>query len=273
MVGTLAQLIALVAHGNASLNVGYEGSDFYPFNSTFQFCNEVSFVDVKKLFKVKEIEIARTPNHWFTFLKDNNCRRLSLGYSPTRNPRSPDYKLAGFVGGGGTWHIASSFSSYADYWLGRWQVTNQKARDNKIWKVTYGRVAAKEKLPKLQTNSLSTYRDKLEHVLKQIEAFALRHNLEFWADYFRKGLEAMTSTAPINQTYHKDLLPNTGYSLEAKQLIAAAGQAWVFGGMGSWNDLSFDDMTENKEYERLSEELYAAINLCVEESVNSYSAS
>ena len=270
MVGTLAQLIALVSHGNAFLNEGHEARDFYPSNSTFQFCNEVHFVRLKKLFKVKEIEVARNPNDWFILLKDSNSLRLVLRYSPTSKSQFPDYKLAGLVGGGGTWYIASIFPQQADYWIGRWEVTNQNAPDNNIWKVTYGRVAEKEKLPQIQNDYLSSYKDKLEDILKQIEAFALKHSLDFWAQSFRNGLEALASNDPIRLTYHKDLLPHEGYSLDAKRLVAASSQAWVFGGMGSWNDLGFEDASEHQEYERLSQELYAAINLCVERGVNSY---
>jgi hypothetical protein len=270
MVGTLAQLVALIAHGNAFLDTGHEAQDFYPSNSTFQFCNKVGFVKVKKLFGVKEFEVARTPVDWFSFLKANGCRRLSLLYSPSSNPPFPDHKLAGLVGGGGTWYIASGFSGHADYWIGRWEVTDRNAADRRIWKVTYDRVAENAKSPEFQTYSLSSCEDKLEDTLKQTEAFALKHKLDFWAGRFRDGLDALASEDPISLTYHKDLLPPEGYSLEAKRLLAASSRAWVFGGMGSWNDLGFEDKSENEEYERLSKELYAAINLCVERGANSY---
>jgi hypothetical protein len=270
MVSTLAQLIALVSHGNAFLNGRHERRHFYPFNSTFRFCNEISFVKFKKLFRVKEIRAARTPNDWFTLLKDNNSVRLWLGYSPSSNPHFPDHKLAGLVGGGGTRYIASTFPKHADYWLGRWEVADQNAPDRRIWNVTYGRVAEKEKLPLLQANGLSSYKDKLENILKQIEAFALKHSLHSWAESFHEGLEVLTSDDPISLIYHKDLLPPEGYSLDAKRLIAACSQAWVFGGMGSWNDPGFEDTVEHQEYERLSQELYETINLCVERGANSY---
>ena len=272
MVGTLAQLIALVSHGNAFLADGYDLRNFYPSNSTFQFCNEISFVDVKKFYRVKEKEIAATPDHWFAYLKESNCRRLSLWCAPTSNPQLPDHISVAFVGGGGDWYIRSGFINHADYWLGRWEVTDQNAPDNRIWKVTYVKVSAKQKLPNLQVGDLSARKAKLEGVLKEIGAFALKHDLHLFATCFQNGLEALSSDDPIALTDHKDLLPGTGYTLEAKQLIAAASQAWVLGGMGSWNDLGFADQMEHKEYERLSEELYAAIKLCIEKGVNSYTA-
>ncbi len=44
MTGTLAQLIALTAYGNAYLTTGNLPDDFYPSNTTFQFCKTVDFV-------------------------------------------------------------------------------------------------------------------------------------------------------------------------------------------------------------------------------------
>ena len=43
--------------------------------------------------------------------------------------------------------------------------------------------------------------------------------------------------------------------LPAAQLLGAAQSAWVFGGMGSWNDLGFEG-EDQALYDRLSEELY-----------------
>jgi hypothetical protein len=270
MVSTLAQLIALVSHGNAFLHECYEAQDFYPSNSAFRFCNKVSFVRPGKQADVEEPELAPTPNDWFAFLKRNDCLRLSLEYSPTSDPMFPDHKLAGLVGGGGTWYMASSFSGHADYWLARWEVTDRNAPDKRIWTVTYGRVAEEEKLPALRTDDISSYENELVDVLKRIEAFALKHDLYSWAKSFRDGIEALAADEPPGLTYHKDLLPGDGYSIPARRLMAACCQAWVFGGMGSWNDLGFEDASENEEYERLSRELYRAVNLSVERAANSY---
>jgi hypothetical protein len=47
-------------------------------------------------------------------------------------------------------------------------------------------------------------------------------------------------------------------------MLDAAQSAWVFGGMGSWNDMSFDG-EEQREYEEVSEQLFTAVNnaICV----------
>jgi hypothetical protein len=58
--------------------------------------------------------------------------------------------------------------------------------------------------------------------------------------------------------------------LEAKQLLASAQAAWVFGGMGSWNDLGFDG-NDQQEYTALSDELFLLLNQAIGATVNTTS--
>jgi hypothetical protein len=58
--------------------------------------------------------------------------------------------------------------------------------------------------------------------------------------------------------------------LTSKQIIFSAGSAWVFGGMGSWNDLGFDSKEDNKTCERLSERFYSNINKAIIVGANTY---
>jgi len=91
--------------------------------------------------------------------------------------------------------------------------------------------------------------------------------------FYRDGLLIrMKADEPVSQIDEKDWLPGIGHSLAARQIYAAACQSWVFGGMGSWNDLVFQDPIENSEYEDLSRQLYEAINSGIELSVNSFRA-
>ena len=58
--------------------------------------------------------------------------------------------------------------------------------------------------------------------------------------------------------YHHDLVPPDWYA-EARRVLAAARRAWVFGGMGWWNDVSFEDDALLKDYESVSVDLYSAV--------------
>src|SRR5258706_16035148 len=51
--------------------------------------------------------------------------------------------------------------------------------------------------------------------------------------------------------------------LMGKCMPRAAMSAWVFGGMGLWNDLGFDG-ADGQEYERVSETLFTIINEAIE---------
>jgi hypothetical protein len=58
--------------------------------------------------------------------------------------------------------------------------------------------------------------------------------------------------------------------LEAKQLLGAVQAAWVFGGMGSWNDLGFDG-DDQQEYDKLSIELFLLLNQAICSAINTTS--
>ncbi|GAB3914442.1 hypothetical protein GCM10011575_44990 [Microlunatus endophyticus] len=51
--------------------------------------------------------------------------------------------------------------------------------------------------------------------------------------------------------------------------MAAGSRAWVFGGMGSWNDLGFPDEGVEQDYEQLSSTLFAAVLTAITTATNS----
>ena len=46
---------------------------------------------------------------------------------------------------------------------------------------------------------------------------------------------------------------------DATSMLKASMSAWVFGGMGSWNDMGFGGATQ-QEYEKVSEQLFDVLN-------------
>jgi hypothetical protein len=66
--GEIAQILALTCFGNDYLS-GQSIPRFLPANSTCESCNELHFVLVKQaLFgKLREKEIAKTPDDWFIY--------------------------------------------------------------------------------------------------------------------------------------------------------------------------------------------------------------
>ena len=94
--------------------------------------------------------------------------------------------------------------------------------------------------------------------------------MQSWAEQFEKSRAILDSISPEDSYYHKDLIQLENYSLTAKQILFSAGSAWVFGGMGSWNDLGFDRKEDNDTYDRLSSQLYSMINEAIIAGINTY---
>jgi len=80
MTGTIAQLVALTCYGNAYL-AGQTTPQFYFTNSTFQFCERVTFVTLgKTLFgTLKETEVAHDPDAWLAYLKGRGANGFRNG--------------------------------------------------------------------------------------------------------------------------------------------------------------------------------------------------
>jgi len=273
MTGTLAQIISLTAYGNDYLKNGKIPSDFDSANKTFQFCNRVDFREFKKQFsfsKQKESVVAKTPTEWYQYLKIDGCKHLRLYFEYSKDQSfAKDHKLAGLAGGGGSWLIEAIYDNYSNYWANRWEVTNQNAPDRKIWTVNYGMTVKKQHTSNLQIDNQKV-KEKLRQTLTEISEFAFKQDLKDWGEQFDKAKATLDSLTPETGYYHTDLIPVDKYSLIAKQLIFSAGSAWVFGGMGSWNDLGFDSKEENEIYDRLSEQLYSNINESIISGTNTY---
>lgn len=269
MTGTLAQIVALTAYGNDYLKNGKIPSNFDSANTTFQFCNKVDFREFKKISLSYKV-VANSPTQWFKRLKSDGCRHLRLYYERSKDQGSTkDYKLAGFVGGGGTWLIEAIYDGYSNFWANKWEGTNQNAADKKIWTVSYGNVKERQHTIDLQIDNQSI-KDELKRILTEISDFAFDQNLQNWGELFVKAKTTLDSASPEENYYHKDLIPLDNYPLTSKQILFSAGSVWVFGGMGSWNDLGFEDKETNDKYDRLSEQLYSNINEAIIAATNTY---
>jgi hypothetical protein len=91
---------------------------------------------------------------------------------------------------------------------------------------------------------------RLSAVLERAVAFCAAHDLDDpWGAIFRGAL-AVTGDPTLPAPYGP----------RARSLLGRARAAWVFGGMGSFNDLGFaGDTPEAREYAELSHELYRAV--------------
>lgn len=270
MQGTIAQIVALTAFGNAFLAdvPGAYRADFYPTNSTFVFCKEVKFVDLKRDGdKWRESPYADNPDTFFRRLKSEGYKGFRLSYGPSGEKAAPDRMLVGFVGGGGRWLLEAIGPRGSDIWEARWAVGNQNDPDRKIWHVTYGRLASGVRTENSQQSQLEQLKVRLSTNLVSIADFSRRQKLDGFTRRFEAGLAQIGADEPLKSVYHSDIAPKGLLPKSAYQLLFAAQAAWVFGGMGSWNDLGFQGQ-DQETYDKLSEELYQLLNAAIVQATN-----
>jgi hypothetical protein len=268
MNGILAQSIALACHANAFLR-DHPVPQFFPQNSTSQFCDSIRFLLLSKsLFgKTRESLVASNPNAWFDYLRAQKVVGVRICHIPRGEPGFPDRMSAAFVGGGGSWAMETLLpGGRSAIWHARWEVWNREAPERRIWRVSYGRVSEvrTEEHPESDLNSIA---NRLRKALTEIYGFAQKHDCGGLSTHFTRALETLDSGGMSRNGFYKDLTVAGTVPQLAADLLDAGQSAWVFGGMGSWNDLVFTGAAET-EYDRVSEQLFNALNEAFQAAAN-----
>jgi hypothetical protein len=265
---SIAQAAALAIFGNDILH-GRSRSDFWPTSTVFTFCKRVRFVTLHGDPKTPtENSFADDPVQWVSKLRDAEAIGLRIHHFASNNPQIADRMSAGFVGGGGRWLIETLHTKLSDLWEARWLVGNREDPERKIWDVAYCRVDRERAHLSIPSERLTTLKNDLDIALSGIEALATRNNLQSFARAFRFARNVLFSDEPLSEAYHSDLAPTPDIPLEAKQLLSAAQAAWVFGGMGTWNDVAIERQ-DQKEYAQISDHLFSLLIQVICSAVNS----
>lgn len=254
MNGELAQAAVLVAYARAALAGQAYALDLS--NSTFKFVHALVFeTEVHRWFGASGYApVATTPAQWYESLARRKLRSISLVIQRGGGPLS-DHVASAFAGGG-SWVIGVAHEGGEELWRANWRADNGAAADRKIWSVAYRAVRSTAIPP--QSNSVVAASAKLGEVLKKADLFAGETKLESWRKWFQAAQSTLATTARTSED-HSDLLPPTVYTAAARRLLSACDRAWVFGGMGSWNDLGFDEDALQRRYDALTDELFAAV--------------
>jgi hypothetical protein len=87
-----------------------------------------------------------------------------------------------------------------------------------------------------------------------------------WATIFKNALKVLDEFEP---NVADEFIPAGIYPKETRQLIETVFRSWVFGGMGSWNDLTFNE-DDQETYRTLSRDLYSVLCQAIESVANSF---
>jgi hypothetical protein len=260
MDGPTQQALDLTVGGNARLQ-GREVGPFWPNSVAFMFCSEVRFVDGKKT-------VAANPALWLESLAEAGAA-LKLRIVPREDP-ARDMMLAGFANGGSRLLVEAILpTGSSTCWEPWWEVTgdpNDPGPDRSIWTVTYFRVpnppdSPERALPRIAAD-LGVALDALAEF---VDRASPEEAMPGWADQFRGARSALDAQP---QWQEGDPPPAGLLAPDALRLLHACRAAWVFGGMGSWNDGAYWGGAA-AEGERLSAALFALLNEAVAAAANS----
>jgi len=274
MHGELAQLVALVAHGSAFVAGTRDDSapELFPESSVFRFTNSVEFRrrTVRLAVLSEEVPVGRACAPWYADLRERGATVIRLCRSPLtpRNRILPSHVEAGFSGGLDVGIHVRFSDRRRELWTGHWDVSEPNHPEKRIWSVRFTVVATRARVQEgpdvLQASGrLSAALD------DAVSLVSGRPHFDDWENTFRHAKECLSSATPVIP-FHPDLLPPEGYGLDARRLLAGAASAWVFGGMGSWNDVN---LVDDANYKAVTRELFEAVMEGVVAATNSRLAS
>jgi hypothetical protein len=256
MNGELAQLIALATHGTVWLqDGGHEPLNLESTNSAFQFTRRVTF------------EPYGGVDTWLGTLAVRGVDRIWLMTHPALHSPVPDDSS--------TWHrdvtwanaignVAGLHVGGKEMWRGTSVAAGQGGSERRIWDTVF-RPAKYATTP--STPALSEAEARLNRALDQAVAFARQHGHQPFDQILSRAKALGTADEPA-AAYHPDLFPLRRYSPGSRRLAAMAQASWVFGGMGSWNDIGFPEEAVEREFQRVSRELFAATMVALTSATN-----
>ncbi|MHA1211763.1 MAG: hypothetical protein ACTSSH_04805 [Candidatus Heimdallarchaeota archaeon] len=205
--------------------------------------------------------LADNPNDWFKYLKDNNYTRLYLNYQTRLRRKSTKQRNEILEGGGTPWSIIAIKGSTCDIWKLKQETVSGEGL------VIYYKFAKDIEIPKIPKTTVKQAKLYLGEVFKDLINFCKENKLTSWENVFSKA-KAYLSNENSSELLVEGFLPENCFSIEAEQILIATDNAWVFGGMGSWNDVV--RVSDYDLYRRLTNNLYDTNCESIVAATNSY---
>lgn len=257
MQGNIDAALSLVAAGNAFLR-GEDVAGFWPDAGGFTYTATCEFQTPPAEGGDEFVLVAEDPLAWFASLKPW-CRGLRLHTSASRIQPG---QLAGiteresvaFIGGGPRWIVEAVGAHRSELWESFQSLGDEADPQQKMWLTTW---ILQDVVAPLDAEaiSLDAAAPTLAGVLPEIAGFARREQLDNFADLFEEAIRLLDGHVDDNLAFSGDLMRYGHVDQHLAATYAAVGHAWVFGGMGSWNDLG----GVPDPYEELSERLFRAL--------------
>ena len=263
MNSEITQLISLVTHVNARL----QGLDVTPDldNALASFNRRIEFVEIPEGGELEDSKVlAKNPSEWLDQLVEQGVKRVRIHYTPSMESGLADHIFVAFVGGGGQWIVEVVHGTTSSLWEAGWVAA--LARGNRLLKAFYVRITKSWKPIENQVSTKDA-KSNLLSALEEVYKFAdIDEYSRHWTTNFQNAMNDLRAENPLSETNY---IPRNCLTNEAEQIISACFTGWVFGGMGSWNDMAFGGEME-EEYHRVSDSLYTAICNAIVAAINSY---
>ncbi len=256
MQGSIEQSIGLTIAGNAFLQ-GRDIGRFWPESPLFVFCESVRFVEAAQGWEAeREKLVAPDPLAWFAGLAED-CRGLRLHAVRRQRVEIEDWMDVGLVDGGPVWLLETVGSPTPRLWFDDWRFSDGSATEDKPWSLIYHGAPPTGPLPAVETD-LGKVEQDLAAALDAIWAFARRIDSHF-ATYFAEALAMLERRTSPDPDFLLTLGPTGLLSPQAERILGACRRAWVFGGMGAWNDGAYEGVEGDRLTEALFDRLQTAL--------------
>ncbi len=236
--------LSLTAAANAVI-AGRDIGPFWPDNRIFVFDKRFVFQDKSGAL------LAEDPTRWLKSLKGETQGIWLQSVKRNENDRLE----SAFANGGRRWILEAVKATGSDLWEGAEFLGDQKAADQKIWNTVYTRIATNWRQPRVASRSNTNISTDLAKTLRDVATFADEAGLGHFAHIYRDALAVLESGEPEPSAPGDDFPTLARLKPDAARLYSAALGGWNFGGMGSWNDYSFEGEM-NRRYEQLTQELF-----------------
>lgn len=200
---------------------------------------------------------------WLRTLRGMGASGLWLGLPTYHVGSAPAHVAVASAGGHSVRLLATG--PHPSWWQPVWRVTTPSPPDGPLWDVhLHGQLAEKGATP--AQPELAWARDGLVARLTDAERFAAAQDQRSWAELFGRAREAADDATAASAPADRHQWATTT-TPEAVRLLDCASRSWVFGGMGSWNDVGVDSDAW-ADYEEVTARLYEAVLTAVLAATN-----